>query len=370
MAALQSADTVRTELLSRVLAEEVMDMPWLDRSSARSVLREHGLPFPGKGRWQYSDLRALVEDAMTLDDAHEALGSVQNVEIRHLDRRASDAQMIELGSSDGVGELPLIDVNGLLFRSGTKLLADGNASRVAISDATGSVDRHLVSVVQDATLQLDERFESGNRVVLCRVRDSATLNYDLTMPSTDGVGYHCLVVWLAEGSTLNLHLASQGAQIRRSDIIVNVMGRNASATLSGGWLIENRDHLDTQVYVNHRIGQSRSEQSFHGVVDDQARSTFSGFIRIERDANETEAHLTNRNIALSPQARAHAQPELEIYTDDVICSHGATTGQLDDDSLFLLRARGIGEQSARAMLTKGFLRQVIHSESGTALLSL
>ena len=122
--------------------------------------------------------------------------------------------------------------------------------------------------------------------------------------------------------------------------------------------------------MNHRVGNTHSEQSFHGVVDDRARSAFSGFICIDRDANASEAHLTNRNIALSPLARAHTQPELEIYTDDVICSHGATTGYLDADSLFMLRTRGIDEESARSMLTKGFLRQVVHSEGGTSLLNL
>lgn len=366
----QPASSTHGDLLNQVFAQEVRDTPWLDRSVSRTALNSKGFPLPWKGRWQYSDFLTLVEGALALSQATDSLESCQDVEVRRLDQPAASAEKLALGSSDGVGEFPLIDINGLLFRSGTNLCVTTTSARATVSDATGSVDRHLVSIAQNASLHLEEQFESGNRVLLCDLRQDATLNYELTMPHNEGVGYHCLVVWLAEGSTLNLHLASKGSKIRRNDVVVNVMGERANANLSGGWLVDGGDHLDTQVYMNHRVGNSHSEQSFHGVVDDRARSVFSGFIRIDRGASASEAHLTNRNIALSPQSRALAQPELEIYTDDVICSHGATTGQLDDDSLFMLRSRGIAEESARAMLTKGFLRQVVHSEGGTSLLNL
>ena len=370
MVATQTATVANGELLTRVLAQEVRVTPWLDRSKTRSTLNSVGLPIPWKGRWQYSDFRALVEDALTLEASEDALQSCDGVDVSHLNRPTSSAQKIELDSSDSLGDFPLIGVNGLLFNSGTKLDTSEQVSRVTISDVTGSADRHLMTVTQNTNLQVEESFKSGNRVVHCYVRENATLEYELTMPQVEGLGYHCIVVWLAADSTLKLHLASQGSRIRRNDVIVNAIGKNASATLSGGWLVNDRDHLDTQVYMNHRVGNTHSEQSFHGVVDDRARAAFSGFICIDRDASASEAHLTNRNIALSPLARAHAQPELEIYTDDVICSHGATTGYLDADSLFVMRSRGIDEDSARAMLTKGFLRQVVHSESGTSLLQL
>lgn len=370
MAVPQPANTVQEDLLERVLAREVRETPWLDRSAARSLLNCNGFPLPWKGRWQYSDFLALVDDALSLDGTCDALEASQDVEVRRLDQQVTGLQKVELGSSDGVGEFPLIDINGLLFRSGSKILATTTTGRVKVSDASGSVDRHLATVEPNANLTVEETFQAGNRVTLCHVRDNAKLEYELTMPQGEGIGYHCLVVWLAEGSTFDLHLASKGATVRRNDVIVNVIGERATATLSGGWFVDGSDHLDSQVYMNHRIGGSHSEQSFHGVVDDRARSVFSGFIHIDRNASATEAHLTNRNISLSAQARAHAQPELEIYTDDVICSHGATTGYLDADSLFMLRSRGIGEESARAMLTKGFLRQVVHSNGGSALLNL
>lgn len=370
MALQRAANSAQDELLERVLAQEVQETPWLDRGASRTWLNCNGFPFPWKGRWRYSDFRALVENALSAEGRCDAFASSHNVEVHRLDQPTAEAQKLDLGSSHNVGEFPLIDVNGLLFRSGTKLTATAPTGCVAFADANGAVDRHLASIEQNASLRLEERFQRGNRVVLCHVRNHATLEYELTMPQDEGIGYHCLVVWLDEGSKLDLHLASRGAQIRRNDVVVNVMGERANATLSGGWFVDGSDHLDSQVYMNHRVGGSHSEQSFHGVVDDRARNAFSGFILIDRHATATEAHLTNRNIALSAQARAHAQPELEIYTDDVVCSHGATTGHLDDDSLFLLRSRGIGEESARAMLTKGFLRQVVHSEGGTSLLNL
>ena len=370
MAATLTANEARGDLLKRVFAQEVQETPWLDRSNSRSELNGGGLPMPWKGRWQFTDFQALVEDALTLNSTSDALQSCDGIEVRHLDQPASDALTIQSGSSDSLDRYPLIAINGLLFRSGVKLNTTARDARATISDSTGSADRHLMTVAQNTNLHVEESFQCGNRVSLCYVRENATLEYELTMPKDERLGYHSIVAWLAEGSTLKLHLASKGSRIRRNDVIVNVVGKNASATLSGGWLVDDRDHLDTQVYMNHRVGSTHSEQSFHGVVDDRARSAFSGYICIDRDASASEAHLTNRNIALSPLARAHAQPVLEIYTDDVICSHGATTGHLDDDSLFMMRSRGINEASARAMLTKGFLRQVVHSEAGTSLLQL
>ena len=370
MAVAKTADSAQSDLLTRVFAQEVQETPWLDRSNSRAELHGAGLPMPWKGRWQYTDYQALIESALMLEASGDALQSCDGVEVSHLEQPTSDAETIVLNPYESVGEFPLMDVNGLLFRSGTKLNATTQMAHASIIDATGSVDRHLISVAEDAKLRIEESFQSGNRVALCYVRENATLEYELTMPQGEEPGYHCIVVWLEADSTLRLHLASKGSRVRRNDVIVNTIGKNASATLSGGWLVDDRDHLDTQVYMNHRVGSTHSEQSFHGVVDDRARSAFSGFIRIDRDASAAEAHLTNRNIALSPHARAHAQPELEIYTDDVICSHGATTGHLDADSLFMMRSRGIDEDSARTMLTKGFLRQVVHSESGSSLLQL
>ncbi len=365
-------DASRKALLDRVLTNIPQHMPWLDRTACIEALKQNGLPMPGKGSWQHSDLVALCEDTLSLSGESSSVESSTEVEISPFTQDRSTIPLMPLTSSSDIGSFPLLDFNGLLCRSGTSIRTKQHSTDASalLRDATGTIDRHLVFLGEDHHLHLQERFETGNRVVLVRVQDKARLEYDLTLPPHSGIGYHCIVIWLGNESTLNLRLSARGSKLRRNDIVVNLIGRDASAKLSGGWFLHGREHLDTQLTINHRIGGSKSNQLIHGVVDDHGRATFSGFIRIDREAMASEAHLTNRNIALSPNARVNAHPELEIYADDVVCSHGATTGQLDEDALFLLRARGIDESAARTMMIHGFLKQVIESEQGAELLNL
>ena len=372
MTALRPATSVQAQLLERVFESEVQDTPWLDRSNHRLALNRNGLPMPGKGRWQHSDVVRLIEDALDLQGQDSTLETDDPVESLPLAHESEAIPLVSLGLSDEIGDHPLIDVNGVLFRAGAKLMVPSHApvARATIGDASGTIDRFSVAVGRNSTLQLEEQFESGNRVVICQLRDGATLDYTLTMPVNEGVGYHALVATLGEGAAINLHVAANGSELRRSDIVINLQGSHGQASLKGGWLLRGREHLDTQVYLNHHVAEVSSDQSFRGVVDERARSSFSGLIYIAEGAQGTEAHLANKNIAISPNARAHSQPELEIYTDDVICSHGATTGQLDTDAMFMLRSRGIPAETAQSMLLKGFLHEVIDTDAGARLLNL
>ena len=118
--------------------------------------------------------------------------------------------------------------------------------------------------------------------------------------------------------------------------------------------------MDTHSNVQHVAGHCRSEALFKGIVDDQSRAIFDGRIHIHEQAQKTEAHLTNRNLLLSNRAEVNTKPELEIYADDVKCSHGATVGQLSHEALFYLRARGIDAVKARAMLSVGFVNELLY----------
>ena len=370
MAIPRIAEVSTSEYLNSILHKVRPDTPWLDRSNARDRLTRFGLPLAGKGRWQHTDLNRTLATAESPVNRQISVESTHGVEIQPFDRTPPKEARLDIGSSGADDEFPLFDVNGLLFQSGARLIANTNDSSVALEDTHGGIDRYCVKVQAGNSLRLEEQFTGGNRVLHCCLAEGATMDYELTMPRMESDGYHGLVVWLSAGATLNLDVAAQGGRLRRNELVINLIGDGATANLRGGWLIQNRDHFETQVLVNHRVGNNHSEQAFRGVVDDQGLSAFNGVIRIARNANLAEAHLTNRNIALSPRARAYTQPELEIYTDDVICSHGATTGQLDDDALYLLRSRGIEANRARSMLTNGFLRSAIRTDRGKAMLQL
>ncbi len=132
-----------------------------------------------------------------------------------------------------------------------------------------------------------------------------------------------------------------------------------SATHNGLYLVDSNQHVDNQLMVDHAAPHCTSEQLYKGILDDEATAVFSGKIMVRRDAQKTLAYQNNKNILLTDDAKANAQPQLEIYADDVKCSHGATVGQLDPEAMFYLRSRGLNERAARQLLLYAFAAEVV-----------
>lgn len=130
--------------------------------------------------------------------------------------------------------------------------------------------------------------------------------------------------------------------------------------MAGAYLVEQGQHLDQQFTVEHGAGHTRSRQQFHGIGAGKGRSVFNGRIHIHPGAPQADAVLSNKNLALHPEAEMNTKPELEIYTDDVKCAHGATVGQLSEESLYYLTTRGIPAEAARRLLSHGFVRECMH----------
>jgi Fe-S cluster assembly protein SufD len=155
-------------------------------------------------------------------------------------------------------------------------------------------------------------------------------------------------------SQANLHLLSFGGQLARVDLDVLLDGEGANCLLNGLTLVRDRQYSDAHVRVEHARPHGASQQSFKCVLDGQARTVFDGMIHVRPHAQKTDARQSNRNLLLSKQAQANANPRLEILADDVKCGHGSTTGFLDPDAWFYLRARGIPAGQARALLVHAF----------------
>ena len=155
-------------------------------------------------------------------------------------------------------------------------------------------------------------------------------------------------------SEANLHLVSVGGQLARTDLAVLLDGEGARCTLNGLTLARDQQYGDYHVRVEHAQPHGTSEQRFKSVLDGKARSVFDGMIHVRSGAQKTDARQTSRNLLLSRQAQAHSNPRLEILADDVKCGHGSTTGFLDPDAEFYLRARGIPAAQARALLVHAF----------------
>jgi len=152
-------------------------------------------------------------------------------------------------------------------------------------------------------------------------------------------------------------LTLNGGKIR-NEIDVDFRGEGADADLNGIYLLDKKQHVDNQVYVRHSVPNCTSNELFKGVLDNEASGIFNGYIYVAKDAQKTNAFQRNNNILMTADASIDTMPFLEIYADDVKCSHGATVGQLDEDALFYLMQRGISRHNARLLLMYAFISEV------------
>ncbi|MBN2237270.1 MAG: Fe-S cluster assembly protein SufD [Bacteroidales bacterium] len=144
----------------------------------------------------------------------------------------------------------------------------------------------------------------------------------------------------------------------RNETYTKLNGTGAHADVLGVYLADKNQHIDNQVFIDHAMPNCTSNEQFKGILDDYARAVFNGHILVRKDAQKTEAFQNNANIILTDKAMINSKPFLEIYADDVKCSHGATVGQLDDSALFYIRQRGISEDNARMLLMYAFAAEV------------
>jgi len=164
---------------------------------------------------------------------------------------------------------------------------------------------------------------------------------------------------LHANSEVSSNIMTLNGGFTRNFVSLDLAEPRAKAHISGLYLVDRNQFVDNQILANHASSDCHSNQLFKGILDDEARAVFSGAIKVHRDAQRTQAYQNSKNLLLTPQAKVNTQPHLEIYADDVKCSHGATIGQLDANSLFYLRSRGISEKSARQLLMHAFADEVV-----------
>jgi Fe-S cluster assembly protein SufD len=151
-----------------------------------------------------------------------------------------------------------------------------------------------------------------------------------------------------------------GGALVRNDVNAVLGAEGGECTLNGLYLASGRQHLDNHTRIDHAMPHCTSHELYKGILDGQAHGVFNGKIYVHPDAQKTDAKQTNKTLLLSPNAVINTKPQLEIYADDVKCTHGATIGQLADDAIFYLRSRGIGREEARTILTFAFANDIVN----------
>ncbi len=162
-------------------------------------------------------------------------------------------------------------------------------------------------------------------------------------------------------SNCSVHTFSFGGNITRNNLNFYQNGEHCDSTLKGITILENKQHVDHNTLVHHIAPNCESHQDYKGIFDDASTGVFNGKIIVDKEAQKTNAFQQNNNILIEDKATINAKPQLEIFADDVKCSHGCTIGQLDEDALFYLRSRGIAKKEARALMMYAFANTVLES---------
>lgn len=224
--------------------------------------------------------------------------------------------------------------------------------------------RLCVILEQDAKLELIEQFESlhantSNIVVQVQIGENAGLQHvRFQQESEDTVLITRTEVSQQSNSEYGYYGFDLGGGLVRHDVHASLLGSGASSGINGAYLLDGNRHVDNHARVDHIAPGCCSTQYFRGVVGGSGRAVFNTAVKVHAGADGSEARQSNANILLSARAEVDTKPELEIYADEVIASHGATVGQLDEQAVFYLRSRGLNENEARQLLTTAFCRSV------------
>ncbi len=184
-------------------------------------------------------------------------------------------------------------------------------------------------------------------------------HYKLQRESTEAIHMATFQIHQQRDSNVSSHSISWGGGLVRNDVNAVLDGEGCESTLNGLYMVEGEQQIDNHMRVDHAMPNCDSHELYKGILEGRARAVFNGLIHVHKDAQKTDAKQTNRNLLLSKEALVNSHPQLEIFADDVKCTHGSTTGHLDDVAVFYLRSRGIGEEAARSLLTYAFAADIV-----------
>ena len=237
------------------------------------------------------------------------------------------------------------------------------------------IPRHLIVAGEGARLNVLETYAGlgaggflTDAVTEIRVGSGAVVEHD-TLQVEGPAAYHVGTthVTLGAGSSFTSNAITLGGALVRNNVSALFTGEEAECTLNGLSLGTGTQHIDNHTVIDHAVPRCRSHELYKAVLDGSARGVFNGKIFVRQDAQKTDAKQTNRTLLLSDEATIDTKPQLEIFADDVKCTHGAAVGQLDEEQVFYLRSRGIGEAEARDLLTFAFATDVINRVHAGAL---
>jgi Fe-S cluster assembly protein SufD len=395
---------INQQLFSAAVHSMISDKLSALRRNSAEKFSQSGFPTQKNEQWKYTNLQAATELSNSWLQNFDPQTYGNNVDARYDSRIAMvvdaiDAHWITLRNgivdSASVDSLASLEQNGVMFsRLSTEddtagirtdeplsafnaaLLRDGLHIRATagseidkplalllIDDGTESVtqSRVILDCADGAWLKVIEyacsadATQFANMVTQVSLGSGAHLDYVRIQERHDtNIGINRLTAALHDDAIFNHCAIDFGNALGRNDVVVEIKGSGATANMHGLYLAAKDQHIDNHLNVIHSIGPASSLQNYRGILNDRSRCVFNGKVEVMKGADGTDAQQSNHNLLLSDRAEIDTKPELEIYADDVKCSHGATVGQLDEDAIFYLRSRGLSTREAKHVLTRAF----------------
>ena len=325
------------------------------REKAFAAFEANGFPTPRNEDWKYTNVSSVVSDKWVVDSVASNLDVPLDLLNKfRFDRNGfaalnlafADVKVVRIPKETSVAEPIEFAFEG----------EDGKASfpHVIVIAEAGSKATIVETYASNA-----KSFTNGAIQVI--VEDNANVtHYRVQKDSPEAFNYGVTEVTLGRGSSYDSTNVNIGGGLSRHDIDVKFTAEGGEAWVDGLYMLNGSQHHDTHSIIDHTVPNCVSHQTYKGVLNDKSRAVFNGKVFVRENAHGTDAQQSNKNLLLSNDARVDTKPQLEIFNDDVKCSHGATVGQLEEEELFYLLTRGLPELLARNLLTYGFVEQIIN----------
>lgn len=327
------------------------------REEAFRVFQELGLPTVRNEDWKYTNVAPLAAVDWSVDDSAIAVGQVIPTELLSGFR-------VE---RNGFTALNLAFANVAILRISKETVVDDPIEFDFAGEDGKAIFPHIIVIAEAGSkATIVEKYASQaksftNAAIQIFVEDNANLtHYRVQKESAETFHYGVTEVTVNRGGSYNATSINLGGALSRHDIEVKFTAEGGEAWVDGLYMLNGSQHHDTHSIIDHTVPNCTSHQNYRGVLNDKSRAVFNGKVFVRENAHGTDAEQSNKNLLLSNDARVDTKPQLEIFNDDVKCSHGATVGQLEDEELFYLLTRGLPESLARNLLTYGFAEEVIN----------
>lgn len=365
-----------------------------DKALALQVLETTSLPTTRMEAWKYTRVAKLGKiafrnQAASLNEIEDMLPDTKAPRIvfvnGHFQASISkfpDSVVIRIIDDQSALEAQKHPLQNEFFNALNTAYLDGGCEIIIPSDTILNDKLQIIHVLKGekvisnmkTIIRLDKNsnaaitqcfLNDGDEVGFCNVRNEIILgeNAHLTIDKIqfEGKGsYHISGEWVeqARNSSFTMNTVTLNGALVRNDVRVNVHGQNCMTNLNGAYLLKEQQHVDNHTIIDHLVDHCESHELYKGVIDDKGKAVFNGKVFVRPNAQKINAFQSNGNVILSETGSVNSKPELEIYADDVKCSHGSTTGQLDEEAIFYLRARGVSEKAARQLMVSAFVEDV------------